>query len=407
MSTTLKGLVRYAYAAALPPYQEDGFDPKVGYDPSKGGRKPYPDQKSGMENAYFLTKRPLPGWGTKKYPATDSASAATAWATGIKTDDGNIAWAPGDPENGALTTIAELLRERKSLSIGVVSTVPFSHATSAAHVSHNVQRNNYAEIAREIIRTVQPEVVIGAGYPGSVGGASAGFRFLSPEDYDYLKTDPSSPFVFVERQGGADGAVSILEGARRAAETGKKLFGLFGGPQGSFESPLAHDSPGAPRVTRANVENPLLKDAALAALEVLSRNHNGFFVMIEQGDIDWANHGNDFRRMIGTVWDLHEAVQAAIDFIDRPGDSMDWTNTLLIVTSDHGNSFMRLHKVLKAGVLPVQKGTCGYRQPPCTYPNGEVAYGSTDHTNELVMLYAHGAFSAERFRGTSRILLGG
>ncbi len=85
---------------------------------------------------------------------------------------------------------------------------------------------NYAEIAREIIRTVQPEVVIGGGYPGSVGGASVGFKYLS-------------------------------------------------------------------------------------------RNREGFFVMIEQCDIDWANHADDFRRMIGTVRDLHEPVQKAIDFIDR------------------------------------------------------------------------------------------
>jgi alkaline phosphatase len=389
---------RYAHAAGAPPYDEAGFHPNVGYDPSRGGRKPYPEQTSGIDHAYFLAKLSLSGGGPKKHPATDSASAATAWATGIKTDDGNIAWAPGDPPDGALTTIAELLRESRGFSIGVVSTVPFSHATPAAHVSHNVHRNNYAEIAREIIRTLQPEVVIGAGYPGSVGGASAGFRYLSREDYEYLKSDPSSPYVLVERQAGADGALSLREDAQRAAEKGMKLFGLFGGPQGNFESPVAHDSPGAPLVTRATVENPLLKDAVLAALEVLSRNREGFFVMIEQGDIDWANHANDFRRMIGTVWDLHMAVEAAIDFIDRPGDPMDWSNTLMIVTSDHGNSFMRLHKELKAGGLPFQKGTCGYRQPPCTYPNGEVAYGSTDHTNELVMLYAHGAFATEGFK---------
>ena len=49
-------------------------------------------------------------------------------------------WLPGDPEGGALKTIAELLREKKGFAIGVVSTVPFTHATPAAHVSHNKSR---------------------------------------------------------------------------------------------------------------------------------------------------------------------------------------------------------------------------------------------------------------------------
>jgi len=95
---------------------------------------------------------------------------------------------------------------------------------------------------------------------------------------------------------------------------------------------------------------------------VLSQDPNGFFLMIEQGDIDWANHANDYQRMIGTTWDLHEAVQTAIDYVNRPGDGIKWSNTLLLVTSDHANSYMRLddNKKLGAGDLPQQDGTgCG------------------------------------------------
>ena len=376
---------RYALAGNVPSYASIGFNPTVGYDPSRGGFKPYPAHSGGINDDYFLTK--LSG----KYPATDSASAATAWATGIKTDDGNIAWAPGDLAGGALTTIAELLRNEKGFSIGVVSTVPFTHATPAAHVSHNGNRNNYTEIAKEIIGTIQPEVVIGGGYPGEVGGASAGFRYLEDVDYNFLKgSDPANPYMFMERQIGIDGSVSLLKAAHEAVEQGKKLFGLFGGPGGNFESPIAHDFPGTPLVTRATIENPLLKDATLAALKVLSQDPDGFFVMIEQGDIDWANHANDFQRMVGTVWDLHTAVQTAIDFINQPDDEIDWSNTLLMVTSDHSTSYMRLHKELMAGDLPTQQGS--------TYLDGDVSYGSTDHTNELVMLYAQGAFQVSDFK---------
>jgi alkaline phosphatase len=391
---------RYALAAGLPTYTPAGFNPTVGYDPLKGGFKPYPAQTSHIDNAYFLTKLPLSPTDTPdkfKYPATDSASAASAWATGMKTDDGNIAWKPGDPAEGALKTIAELLREQKGFSIGVVSTVPFTHATPAAHASHNVSRNNYTQIATEIIRTVQPEVVIGGGYPGA--GGTGKYNYIGKEEYDLLKNpDLASPYRFVEREPGVDGSASVLEAAHDAAEQGKKLFGLFGGPGGNIESPMAFDFPGTPLVARATIENPLLKDATLAALKVLGQDPDGFFVMIEQGDIDWANHANDFQRMIGTTWDLHTAVEAAIDFVNQPEDGIDWSNTLLIVTSDHSNSYMRLHADLMAGDLPAQEGTCGYGGPACTYPNGEVSYRTTDHTNELVMLYAQGAFHVSDFK---------
>jgi alkaline phosphatase len=383
---------RYALAAGSPTYSPASFKPTVGYDPFKGGFKPYPAQTSPIDDAYFLTKLALNATDTLsqfKYPATDSASAASAWATGVKTDDGNIAWKPGDPVGGALKTIAELLREQKGFSIGVVSTVPFTHATPAALVSHNVSRNNYTQIAKEIVRNVQPEVVIGGGYPGQSGTGK--YSYLGEEEYTFLKTpDPSSPYLFVERAAGVDGSVSLIDAAHGAVEQGKKLFGLFGGPGGNFESPVAHDLPGTPLVTRTTIENPLLKDAALAALKVLSQDPEGFFVMIEQGDIDWANHANDYQRMIGTTWDLHEAVEATVDFINQPDDGIDWSNTLLIVTSDHSNSYMRLQAELTAGDLPTQAGS--------TYPDGEVSYGSTEHTNELVMVYAQGGFHVSDFK---------
>ena len=389
---------RYALAAGLPTYTPTGFNPKVGYDPFKGGLKPYPAQGGGINDAYFLTKlSSSPTDSAPQHPATDSASAATAWATGIKTDDGNISWKQGDPPDGALKTIAELLREQKGFSIGVVSTVPFTHATPAAHISHNVSRNNYTEIAKEIIRTIQPEVVIGGGYPGE--GGTGGFNYLAQEEYDLLKSPtPANPYVFVERQPGIDGSVSLLDAAHNAVEQNKRIFGLFGGPGGNFESPVAHDFPGTPLLTCATIENPLLKDAALAALKVLGQDPEGFFLMVEQGNIDGANHANDFQWMVGTIWDLHTAVQAAIDFVNQPEDGIDWTNTLLIVTSDHSNSYMRLHSELPAGDLPTQEGTCGYGGPACTYPDKDVTYGSTEHTNELVMLYAQGAFQVSDFK---------
>lgn len=380
---------KYARSFGRSRYRAEGFNPLLGYDPTKGGTRPYPLQPTPSPE-YFLTR-----FGSK-IPATDSAAAATAWATGCKTEDGNIAWLPGDPADGALKTIAERLREEKGFAIGVATTVPFSHATPAAFVSHNVSRKDYHGIGHEIIRTFQPEVVIGGGFPGTLG--TNGFRYLAAEDYRYLKADPASPYVFTERTALTDGSLKLLEAALKAGKGGKKLFGLFGGPKGNFESPMPHDLSGTPIVTRVTTENPLLSEATQAALKVLTQDPDGFFLMVEQGDIDWANHANDFQRLIGTIWDLHEAVRTAVDYVNRPGDALDWSNTVLIVTSDHSNSYMRLHGTLGAGDLPRQEGTCSFGGPACLYPFGEVSYGTTDHTNELVMLYGHGAFLASHLK---------
>lgn len=368
---------RYATSLGAPAYSPTTFEPIIGYNVELGGESPYPRTGAICDN-YFLTK--LGG----KYPATDSASAATALSAGIKTDDGNLAWKPGDPVDGAVLTIAEKARAQKGMSIGVVSTVPYSHATPAAFVSHNVSRNNYSAIADEIIRTVKPEVVIGGGHPGWKAG------YMSTALYDDVKNGVISDYVFVERIAGQDGAVNLANGTTQAVATGKKLFGLFGGAGGNFEEPQPTDTPGAPSVN-VNSENPTLRDATLAALKVLSKDKDGFFAMIEQGDIDWSNHANDYRDMIGTMSDLDDAVKAAVEFVNKPGDKIDWSNTLIIVTSDHSNSYMRLSPCLRLGIgdLPTQVGA----DYAWTYPGGEVTYGSTEHTNEPVTLKATGLHS--------------
>jgi alkaline phosphatase len=117
-------------------------------------------------------------------------------------------------------------------------------------------------------------------------------------------------------------------------------------------------------------------------------SRNNYTAIAEE--IIWANHANDYKRMIGTRWDLEECVRSVIDFVDQPGDGITWKNTLVIVTADHGNSYMRLNddKKLGAGDLPEQNGT--------NYPGGEVTYASTEHTNELVTLYAMGNGSFRR-----------
>jgi alkaline phosphatase len=408
-----------ARKARRPPYSRSSFTPLLGYDAKADGAMP---RASG--DAF------PPG------PATDSASAATALATGFKTDGGNISWLPGDPPAGGLTTIAEEYRAKTGAGIGVVSTVPFNHATPAAFVSHNTSRNSYYTglkgnagpgIADEIILRVKPDVVIGGGHPlldNPDFNPKKGY--ISESLYLGLKTSPE--YLLVERTPGGDGGRAIIEGAADARRAGKKLFGLFGGKGGNFEVARAEDSPGRPRVTPGTEENPSLAEATLAALDYLGGDPDGFFLVVEQGDIDWANHDNDFRGMVGCVADLDGAVRAAKAFVDRPGDAVDWTNTVLLVTADHATGGLALDgaKRLGLGDLPRQDTRFAHPEaPPATgsdrgvapsgaaikspvyaspyvYPDEDVLYGTAGHTNELVNLAVAGAgiryFMA--FRGT-------
>jgi alkaline phosphatase len=411
-----------ARRARRPPYSRSSFTPLLGYDVKTDGSRP---RVGGDGESAFP-----PG------PATDSASAATALATGFKTDAGNISWLPGDPPAGELTTIAEEYRAKTGAGIGVVSTVPFDHATPAAFVSHNTSRNSYYTglkgykglgIADEIILRVKPDVVIGGGHPLLDNPDFNPKRgYISESLYLGLKTSPD--YLLVERTPGGDGGRALIEGAAAARRAGKKLFGLFGGKGGNFEVPLAEDTPGRPRVIPGNKENPTLAEATLAALDYLSGDPDGFFLMVEQGDIDWANHDNDFRGMIGCVADLDGAVRAATAFVDRPGDAVDWTNTVLIVTADHATGGLVLDSAKRLGLgdLPRQDPRVTHPEapPPAgsdrgvapdgvtlktpvyaspnVYPDEDVYYGTAGHTNELVDLAVAGAAARYllKYRGT-------
>jgi alkaline phosphatase len=384
---------RFAARAGASRFDPDTFNALIGYDPSRGGTAQWPIDLSG-QTSYFLTALPkwVGGSGSYAVPATDSASAATALATGYKTDEGNISWKSGDPAGGALETIAERLRRQRGYAIGVVSTVQFSHATPAAFVAHNVSRGNTTEIAREIINTTKPEVVIGGGHPGWLSG------YIGSRELESLRN--SDEYVLVEKRAGQNGGESLLAGAARAIEEHKRLFGLFGGGNGCFEPPVPQDTPGSPDF-EIGAEDPSLAQAVTSALSVLGNDPDGFFLMVEQGDIDWANHYNNYHWMIGSMWSLDQAVRGAVDFVNRPGDDIDRSNTLIIITADHATGFMRLNPAVSMtpGDLPEMTGTKYHYR----YPGGEVSYGGTVHTNELVMVHATGSGAGlfQRYEGAS------
>jgi len=202
-------------------------------------------------------------------------------------------------------------------------------------------------------------------------------------------------WTYVKRAAGVDGGQALLAAADASAKSGKRLFGLFGDPVGGhFESPIPANAPGSPAIVRATTENPTLSQVSVAAIKRLAADPDGFFLMVEQGDIDWANHSNDFARMIGTVWDLDETVKSILAYVDQPGDALDWSNTTVLVTSDHGNSMLRLPQTFGKGFLPKQVANGS----SFTYPDGDVTYGTMSHTNELVNVYAIGASASSVYK---------
>jgi len=377
---------RYASNAGASLYSEDRFTPSYGYDPERGGEKPYGHGEIPEYN-YFFSSLPTAGGGedTYAYPSTDSAAAATAIATGHKTDSGNISWKSGDPDGGELISIAELYMSRLGSAIGTVTSVEFSHATTGPFVAHNVYRGNPGQIANEIINEFRPDVVIGGGHPDWESG------YISWSAYNTVKN--SDEVEFVERVDGVNGGESLLEAAERAVSGGKRLFGLYGNSSGYFDSYEALDTPGSPGFIR-NPDSPTLAEGVEAALMVLSEDDDGFFLVVEQGDIDWANHYRNYHWMINAMYDLELAVGKAVEYVERPGDDIDWSNTLLLVTADHVTGALRMSDeiISGAGDLPEMTGSRYHYE----FPGGEARYITTVHTNEPVMLYAKGPGSILR-----------
>ena len=117
------------------------------------------------------------------------------------------------------------------------------------------------------------------------------------------------------------------------------------------------------------------------ALNVLHKNANGFFLMVEGGAVDWASHANQLDRMIEEQMDFNASVQAVMAWVNA---NSNWHDTLLIVTADHETGDLwgtgsglpaTFNDVVNhgAGVLP------------------GATFNSGDHTNSLVPLYAIGA----------------
>ncbi len=321
---------------------------------------------------------------------TDSAAAATAIATGIKTFNEAISV---DPEEKPVKTVFEQA-EVLGKSTGVVTNSYFNDATPAAFAAHDVSRGNYGSLARQMIFESGLEVIFGVGHPLFDNN---GRPTRDPKQYKYfggtalwerLVRDPTG--ADADGDGKADRWTVLHETKELEAlvsgTTPPRVLGIahaFNAMQALRAGGDVDPHTALPYQTPRMEYQPALSEMARAALNILDENEQGFLLMIESEGVDETSHPNWAGRMIEEVIDFAETVTTVVEWIEQHGG---WDENLLVVTSDH-----------ETGGL-VGPGTTMEYSSPINRGKGKMpAYRwlSKDHSTLPIPLYARGV-GAER-----------
>lgn len=264
---------------------------------------------------------------------TDSGAAGTALATGFKTKNGAIGM---DSVGNRLKSILEIAEEH-GLATGLVSTSSITHATPASFIAHQSSRGSYEDIAKDFLKT-DIDIFIGGGYTHFAKRA------------DKLNLIDSLKFRGYE----VDTTLNMV-----LRSTSRKLAG--------FTAPIHNPF-------RLNGRGDMLPQSSAKAIEILSKNRKGFFLMIEGSQIDWAGHANYADTLVDETLDFDKAVGVALDFAKNDG------HTLVIITADH-----------ETGGVTI---TGGDRATHKVILN----FSTKDHTAVMIPVYAYGP-GAELFIG--------
>jgi alkaline phosphatase len=263
---------------------------------------------------------------------TDSAAGGTALSSGVKTYNGAIGV---NPDTVAVKTILEMAEE-KGMATGLVSTSAITHATPASYIAHQGSRGSYEDIAADFMKT-DIDVFIGGGWK----------HFADRKDKRDLTQELQQKGYRVLRD--MDQIAQVKSG---------KLAGLTADD---------HNNP----VPNREMNLPL---STQTALNILSQNKQGFFIMIEGSQIDWGGHQNNTGYIVREMLDFDQAIGKALDFAASDEE------TLIIVTADHETGGMGIAGGnMKTGMV---KG----------------AFTSGDHTGVMVPIFAYGP-GAENFTG--------
>jgi alkaline phosphatase len=246
---------------------------------------------------------------------TDSAAAASAWATGVKTFNGAISV---DTEGRSLPTLG--LEARKAgKATGLVTTSQVTDASPAAFFSNTSDRGEQSDIARQYLERTKPDVILGGGedwwFPA---GRPGHFQDNPPDDPTEASKGTEGNLVQLARRRGYQyvNSAAQLERAR-----GHKLLGLFANEEMFQQFPEGEGDEYDPRVP--------LTDMTRKALQVLEKDRDGFFLLVEEEAIDEMSHNNNGPRTLEAMRALEETVELAQAYVDEHPE------TLLIVTGDH------------------------------------------------------------------------
>ncbi|WP_371392105.1 alkaline phosphatase [Bacillus pseudomycoides] len=259
--------------------------------------------------------------GVRTYSAesaiTDSAPAATALATGNKSNSSYVGVLPSVVNSPGLEPIKEEDRcrpvanvlegaEHSGRATGIIATSEIQHATPAGFSAHHVIRKNFEVIGeQQVYQNI--EVVLGGGKAVLQPAASSGIR---KDNEDLIKVIQDKGYDFVETKDALLNSKS------------DKIWGSFSNTALAFDMDREATNP----------EQPTLSQMTRKAIQTLSKDKDGFFLFVEGSKPDWAAHANDPIGMISDVLAFDDAVAEALAFAKKDG------NTMVIALADHGNS---------------------------------------------------------------------
>jgi len=252
----------------------------------------------------------------------DSACSASQLATGIPAGSEMIGL---DKDGKKVDTILEKAKAMGKAT-GLVSDTRITHATPAAFAAHQPHRSLENEIAEQMLKETGVDVML-----------SGGLRYWIPagasSDDAALVAQINEPSIRIKSKRNDDkNLLTDAEGLgydlafnreQLNASQGGKLLGLF-----AYSGLIDGITYSAEKDSAARVQ-PSLKELTVKALDVLSKDPDGFFLMVEGGQIDWAGHNNDAATMLHELLKFDEAVQAVYDWVS------DRDDTLVVITADH------------------------------------------------------------------------